>query len=138
MGKHAKPDDACFAGGDDPDALRTCPVFLTLRLIANKWSIRILYFLLHAKKNTLRFGELRRQLGGITQRELTKHLREFEKSGIVDRHLYPEVPPRVEYTLTALGHSLWKPIEELSLWAEKHGAQVQKRRHEFGTREKRG
>ena len=108
-----------------------CPVFLTLSLIANKWSVSILYNLLNVKDNMLRFGELKKALGSITQRELTKHLREFEKSGIVERKVYPEVPPRVEYTLTKLGHSLCVPIEALSAWAEKHGKEVQKKREKF-------
>ena len=110
---------------------KECPIFLTLNLIANKWSIRILYNLLNTDNNMLRFGALKKALGNITQRELTKHLREFEKSGIVSRKVYPEVPPRVEYTLTKLGHSLCEPIEALSAWAEKYGKQVQKKRKEF-------
>jgi DNA-binding HxlR family transcriptional regulator len=109
-----------------PQGLNECPIFLTLSLIANKWSIRILYFLLNAPKHTLRFGELKTQLEGITQRELAKHLRAFEAAGIVIRTVYPVVPPKVEYTLTPLGKSLWKPIDGLSDWAEKNGASVQK------------
>ena len=120
--------------GKSPDSHKTCPVFLTLSLIANKWSLRILYFLLHAPKRTLRFSELKKQLDGITQRELTKHLREFEKVGIITRTVYPEVPPRVEYTATDLGQSLWKPVEELSLWAEKNGERIQKNRKSFEAR----
>lgn len=113
------------------DSPAECPVLITLSLIANKWSIRILHSLLNVEDNMLRFGELKKTLGNITQRELTKHLREFEKSGIVARKVYPEVPPRVEYTLTKLGHSLLSPIEALSAWAEKHGREVQKKRNEF-------
>lgn len=113
---------------------RTCPVFLTLQLIAHKWSVRILHQLLHAPANTLRFGQLQRGLDGITQRELTKHLREFEKAGIVERTVYPEVPPRVEYRLTGAGHSLLKPIDEISEWAEKNAAFVQRKRQEFELR----
>ena len=113
---------------------RNCPVFLTLQLIAHKWSVRILRALLRAPGNTLRFGELRKQLDGITQRELTKHLREFEKAAIVERTVYPEVPPRVEYRLTKTGHSLLGPIEEISVWAEKNAAFVQRKRQEFEAR----
>src|SRR5205085_10833351 len=94
----------------------------------------ILRNLLHAEKNTLRFGQLQKSLDGITQRELTKHLREFEKAGIVERTVYPEVPPRVEYRLTKIGHSLLKPVEELSLLAENNAAFVQKKRQEFESR----
>jgi DNA-binding HxlR family transcriptional regulator len=122
------------ASMDEQESCKECPVFLTLSLIANKWSIRILYFLLHADDKTLRFSQLQKQLGGITQRELTKHLREFEKAGIVDRKVFPQIPPRVEYTITALGQSLWKPIEELSRWAEKNGPLVQKKRKAFEAR----
>jgi DNA-binding HxlR family transcriptional regulator len=113
---------------------KNCPVFLTLQMIAHKWSVRILRNLLHAEKNTLRFGQLQKSLESITQRELTKHLREFEKAGIVERTVYPEVPPRVEYKLTRTGHSLLKPIEEISLWAERNAAFVQKKRQEFEAR----
>ena len=117
---------------------KTCPVFLTLQLVAHKWSVRILRQLLHAEKNTLRFGQLQKGLDGITQRELTKHLREFEKAGIVERTVYAEVPPRVEYRLTRTGHSLLKPVEEISVWAEKNAAFVQKKRQEFESRRLRG
>jgi len=110
---------------------KSCPVFLTLQLIANKWSVRILRSLLQAKGNTLRFGQMHKSIEGITQRELTKHLRAFEKAGIVDRKVYAEVPPRVEYKLTKTGHSLLKPIEEISRWAEDNAAFVQKKRQEF-------
>lgn len=108
-----------------------CPVFLTLGLIANKWSIQLLYHLLHANAQTLRFSELKKSLASISQRELTKHLREFEKAGLVARTVYPQVPPRVEYTLTSLGNSLFKPIEALSAWAKDHGEQVQEHRRVF-------
>ena len=113
---------------------KDCPVFLTLQLMAHKWSVRILQVLLRAPANTLRFGQLRKALGGITQRELTRHLREFEKAGIVARTVYAEVPPRVEYRLTKTGHSLLKPIDELSVWAEKNAAFVQRKRQEFEVR----
>ena len=112
-------------------SLKECPIFLALSLIANKWSVRILYTLLHAKDSTLRFSALQKALGGITQRELTKHLREFEKTGIVERRVFPQIPPRVEYTVTDLWDSLWKPIEELSRWAEKNGPLIQKKRKAF-------
>jgi DNA-binding HxlR family transcriptional regulator len=113
---------------------KNCPVFLTLQLIAHKWSVRILHNLLRAENSTLRFGQLQKSLDGITQRELTKHLREFEKAGIVERTIYPEVPPRVEYRLTKTGHSLLKPVEEISQWAEKNAAFVQQKRQEFEAR----
>lgn len=124
--KSLKTDKSCEGGSH-----KNCPVFLTLGLLANKWAIRLLYQLMHAKKHTLRFSELQKALTGISQRELSKQLREFEKSGIVDRTIYPQVPPRVEYTLTELGLSLFKPIEALSKWAETYGAKVQSTRTKF-------
>ena len=116
---------------EEGHSLKDCPVFLTLSLIANKWSVRILYSLLQAEDKTLRFSRLQKTLGGITQRELTKHLREFEKAGIVKRTVYPQIPPRVEYTVTKLGDSLLTPIEALSRWAEEYGPTVQKNRKAF-------
>jgi DNA-binding HxlR family transcriptional regulator len=116
-------------------SLKECPVFLTLGLIANKWSVRIMFSLMQTEGKTLRFSQLQKSLGGITQRELTKHLREFEKAGIVKRTVYPQIPPRVEYTITKLGDSLLKPIEELSRWAQEYGPQVQNNRKAFETRQ---
>ncbi len=128
--------DICEAVDPAPHALhKECPIFLTLSLIANKWSVRILASLLAAEKHTLRFSEIKRAMEHITQRELTKHLREFEKAGIVERTVYPEVPLRVEYRLTKLGRSLWEPIESLSAWARQHGKTIQKKRAAFGTQE---
>lgn len=120
-----------------PLSHKQCPVFLTLGLIANKWSIQLLNNLLHAPAKTLRFSELKKSLTGISQRELTKHLREFEKAGLVVRTVFPQVPPRVEYTLTKLGASLFTPIEALSHWAETHGAEVQQKRAAFEKKQNR-
>ena len=113
------------------DSHKVCPVFLTLGLIANKWSVRLLYALMQADKHCLRFSQLQKAMHGISQRELTKHLREFEKTGIVKRRAYPEIPPRVEYTLTKLGLSLSTPIEALSQWAQQNGKQIQKNAKAF-------
>ncbi len=106
----------------------TCPVQLTLSLIANKWSIRILHALFQANGNVMRFNEMRRCLESITQRELSRQLKEFEAAGIVARKVYPVVPPMVEYTLTTLGNSLSDPIESLALWAQANGEMVKNNR----------
>jgi DNA-binding HxlR family transcriptional regulator len=121
----------CTPKAEHTPGTKDCPVFMTLSLIANKWSISILYQLMQEERHTMRFNALKKALGTITQRELTKHLRQFEESGIVERTVYPESPPRVEYTLTALGNSLAQPIEALSRWAEENGAMVQNKRAEF-------
>ena len=111
---------------------------LTLGLIANKWSVALLSSLRDAEKQTLRFSELKKAQSGISQRELTRHLREFEKSGLVVRRVFPQVPPRVEYTLTPLGVSLFTPIEALSQWAILYGKQVQQKRTAFAKSQARG
>ena len=91
--------------------LPACPVETTLTLISSKWKILILRDLMPGTK---RFGELKKSIGGVSQKVLTAQLREMETDGLVRRTVYPEVPPRVEYTLTALGRSL-KPILD-AMW----------------------
>jgi DNA-binding HxlR family transcriptional regulator len=116
------------AHSEDP---RACPASMALGLIANKWSVKILYTLAHAPETLLRFREIQRRLAPITQRELTKHLRAFEEAGLVLRAVYPEVPPRVEYSLTPLGLSLCDTVNALSAWASQNGAQIQANRARF-------
>jgi DNA-binding HxlR family transcriptional regulator len=106
----------------------SCPVAITLSLIANKWSIRILYTLFMAQGHVMRFNEMRRALDTITQRELSRQLKEFESAGIITRKVYQVVPPMVEYKRTTLGVSLNVPIESLALWAKEHGETVKKNR----------
>ena len=86
--------------------LPACPVETTLMLISDKWKVLILRDLMPGTK---RFGELKKSIGHVSQKVLTAQLRQMEESGLVNRTVYPEVPPRVEYTLTELGYSL-KPI----------------------------
>ena len=90
-----------------------CPVEATLDVIGGKWKGVILYHLL---ERTYRFGELKKVMAGITQHSLTKQLRELETDGIVNRKVYAEVPPRVEYSLTERGESLRKIILMLRDW----------------------
>lgn len=113
---------------------KTCPAALALGLIANKWSIAILACLLEAPAHTLRFNRLKTALAPITQRELTRQLREFEASGIITRTVHATVPPQVSYTLTPLGHALWTPIGQLSAWAETHGPAIQQHRQRHQAR----
>lgn len=104
-----------------------CPVEVTLDLIDGRWKGVVLHHLLSAEY--LRFNELQRRMPGITQRLLTKQLRELEAAGLVDRTVYAEVPPRVEYDLTDLGRSFLGPMRDLVRWADTHhGAIVQSRR----------
>lgn len=94
-----------------------CPVEATLELIGGKWKGVILYHLL---ERTYRFGELKRVMEGITQRMLTKQLRELEADGIIHRKVYAEVPPKVEYSLTEVGESLRDIIMTMAEWGRSH------------------
>lgn len=93
-----------------------CPVLYALKIIGQKWKLPILWYL-HEKENT-RWGELKRRMPGITNMMLTKCLRELEENGLVLRHQYDTVPPKVEYSLTATGKALLPTLNELYKWGE--------------------
>ena len=97
--------------------LPACPVELTVGLIGDKWKILIIRDLLTGTK---RFGELKKSLNSITQKVLTNKLREMEASGLVKRKVYPEVPPRVEYSLTDTGLSLKPILDAMWNWGEEY------------------
>ena len=99
--------------------LPACPVETTLMLISDKWKVLILRDLLPGTK---RFGELKRSVGNVSQKVLTAQLRQMEASGLLVREVYPEVPPRVEYTLTDLGYSLKPILDAMSSWVEAYQA----------------
>lgn len=90
-----------------------CPVEMTLQLIGDKWTVLIIRDLLTGTK---RFNELMRSVTGITQKVLTSHLRAMEKAGLVTRKVYPQVPPKVEYTLTGTGYSLKPILDSMAAW----------------------
>lgn len=96
-------------------ALPACPVETTLTLISDKWKVLILRDLMDGTK---RFGELKRSVGDISQKVLTSQLRQMEESGLLVRKAYPEVPPRVEYTLTDLGRSLKPILDAMQEWGD--------------------
>ena len=104
-------------GGKTYDCAVGCPVEATLDLIDGKWKGVILYHLLDDK---VRFNELKRRLSRITQRMLTRQLRELEAAGLIHREIFPEVPPRVEYSLTALGRSLEPVVRVLWTWGNQY------------------
>jgi DNA-binding HxlR family transcriptional regulator len=109
------------------DTTPECPASRAIDLIAHKWTIHIL-FALHEAGAPVRFRKLQRAVEPITQKELTKRLRELERAGMVSRRVYAEVPPRVEYGLTELGSSLLPALVGLHEWAERHGATVEENR----------
>ncbi|WIJ25636.1 winged helix-turn-helix transcriptional regulator [Devosia sp. RR2S18] len=97
-----------------------------LNRIGDKWSVMVVGML--GRNGTLRFNELKRMINGVSQRMLTLTLRNLERDGLVTRTIYPEVPPRVEYSLTELGKTLQRPIQGLWNWsAENHTAIVEAR-----------
>lgn len=96
-----------------PKKIPDCPVEITLHLIGTKWKVLIIRDLLTGTK---RFGELKKSLDNITQKVLTQNLREMEENGLVDRKVYPEVPPKVEYSLTETGLSLKPILDSMVNW----------------------
>ena len=98
-----------------PAELPACPVETTLSLIGDKWKVLILRDLMPGTK---RFGELKKSIGSVSQRVLTAQLRAMEDSGLVHREVYAEVPPRVEYSLTALGRSLQPILTAMQQWGD--------------------
>lgn len=99
--------------------LPACPVETTLTLISDKWKVLVLRDLMPGTK---RFGELKKSIGNVSQKVLTAQLREMEQSGLLIRTVYPEVPPRVEYTLTELGRSLKPILDAMQTWGEEYRA----------------
>ena len=95
--------------------LPACPVEITLSLMADKWKFLIIRDLLTGTK---RFGELQKSIGGVSQKVLTNNLRQMEKSGLINRKVYAEVPPKVEYSLTDLGKSLKPILDSMVNWGE--------------------
>src|SRR5216110_1590998 len=102
-----------------------CPSRLVLDRIADKWTALIIQLL---SKRTMRYAELQREIGGISQKILTQTLRSLERDGLVDRKVYPVVPPKVEYSLSKLGRTLIEPLRGLCRWSEKHLAELQANR----------
>ena len=101
--------------------LPACPVETTLTLIGDKWKVLILRDLMPGTK---RFGELKKSVGNVSQKVLTAQLRAMEESGLVNRKVYAEVPPRVEYSLTELGKSLKPILDSMWAWGESYKASM--------------
>ncbi|MFL9932382.1 helix-turn-helix domain-containing protein [Paraburkholderia sp. RL18-103-BIB-C] len=103
--------------------------------IADKWSILVIDAL--GTRGEMRFSRLREHIGGVSQKMLTKTLRQLERDGLVSRHVHPVIPPRVDYRLTPLGKSLLDKICGIWDWAERHMTEMEAARVQFDRREKR-
>ncbi|XVS63357.1 winged helix-turn-helix transcriptional regulator [Actinosynnema sp. CA-299493] len=108
--------------------LRDCASRAVLDLLTNKWVCLVIGAL---RPGTLRFGELRRRLDGITQKMLTQTLRDLERAGLVHRAVYPSVPPRVEYRLTPLGDNVGGLMDAIRVWSETHIDDIRAAQEEY-------
>jgi DNA-binding HxlR family transcriptional regulator len=112
-----------------------CPTRTVLDIVADKWTSLLIVALVPGTK---RFQQLKREIGGITQKMLTQTLRSLERNGLVERRAYATVPPRVEYTLTGLGHTLSETLEALQEWSVAHVEEIQRARKLMDARLKLG
>ena len=94
-----------------------CPYFTAQKVFSGKWSVLIMYNL---NDGALRYGELQRRIGGITQATLTKQLRLLEDYGLISRYVYSEIPPKVEYSLTDVGKDFNPVLEQFRIWGDKY------------------
>ncbi|MFJ8546082.1 winged helix-turn-helix transcriptional regulator [Streptomyces sp. NPDC093586] len=101
--------------------LADCPARLAMEIIASKWAVVTLFAL---TDGPMRHGELVELNGGISRKVLTQTLRRLQGNGLVERRVYAEAPPRVEYSLTELGRTLEEPIKMLTAWARTHGEAI--------------
>ncbi|MBO7743449.1 helix-turn-helix transcriptional regulator [Paenibacillus sp. MWE-103] len=99
------------------DHQRECPVETLIQVLGGKWKPMILWQLIESKK---RFNDLEKLIPGVTQKMLSQHLRDLEREGIVDRTVYPSVPPKVEYSLSDYGKTLIPVAEVMCAWGEIH------------------
>jgi DNA-binding HxlR family transcriptional regulator len=105
-----------------------CPSRHVLELLGDKWTLLVINAI---ARGIDRHNALLREIGGISQKMLSQTLRELERSGIITRHVFPVVPPRVEYALTPLGQSLSEPVAALGKWAQENFAQVETARKNY-------
>ena len=109
-----------------------CPVRQVLDRIGDKWSTLIILIL--GDSGVMRFNEIGGAIGDISQKMLTATLRNLEADGLVSRKMYQEIPPRVEYELTELGHSLVPLIQQLEVWASEHFPTIKRNRNRYAAK----
>jgi DNA-binding HxlR family transcriptional regulator len=105
----------------DPLLDKDCPIRQVINIVGDKWTLPILYVL---KQGTKRYSEIQREIPGISKKMLTQTLRRLESDDILKRTVYPVVPPKTEYKLTAFGTKLIQPLQVLADWAEEHQAEL--------------
>ncbi|HBF38100.1 MAG TPA: transcriptional regulator [Firmicutes bacterium] len=98
-----------------------CPLDIGLNMLSGKWKMAILW---HLTKGTIRFNEMQRLLPAINQKTLTRQLRELEQDGLISRHIYPEVPPKVEYQLSEVGATILPVLDALCSWGKNYQKQA--------------
>lgn len=104
-------------------ALDVCPVEVAIAVVGGAWKMTVVKNL---AERTHRFGELRRAVGDVTPRVLTRQLRELETDGVIERTVYAQVPPKVEYSLTELGRALTPLVAELDSWGARYAARLER------------
>lgn len=111
----------------EQDLFGICPYATVQKIFSGKWAIVVLNEL---RRGTLRFGQLQQRLPQVTQATLTKQLRQLEQYGLINRHVYAEVPPKVEYCLSDLGREFLPVLEQFEIFGNKYIAQTQALTHE--------
>ncbi|AIW16654.1 helix-turn-helix domain-containing protein [Vibrio tubiashii] len=125
MSLKAKPERRIFYNNEE------CAVRNVVSQIGDKWSLLILFSLVDGED---RFNSLKSRIEGISQRMLTQTLRDLEREGYVNRTVYPEVPVKVEYSLTSMGRELVKPLYQLVSWADDHRQEIESARKAYDAR----
>lgn len=115
-------------GGAGDVFVASCPARAILDMLAGKWALLLIHALIQGPART---SELRRRVGGISEKMLIQTLRVLERHGLVHRHSYPEVPPRVIYSLSDLGTSLSDVVRALDCWVERHADRIDGARAQF-------
>ena len=105
-----------------------CGAQQVLERIADRWTALVIYALADGTK---RYSQLQRTIGGVSQKMLTQTLRNLERDGLVERQVYPVIPPKVEYSLTPLGRTLIEPLRSICKWAEMHLVELEQARDRY-------
>jgi DNA-binding HxlR family transcriptional regulator len=108
-----------------------CGAQQVLERIADRWTALVIYALADGTK---RYSQLQRTIGGVSQKMLTQTLRKLERDGLVERQVYPVIPPKVEYSLTSLGRTLIEPLRAICKWAEVHLVELEQARGRYHSR----